>query len=119
MSEITDAKSNPNNELVLVERTELEKEADAKITQIDNVIDFANVAKHSVIVLKIGGDTGHKMRMHQAFVRFCQSKQDLFKEKQLTILFLEPGDSLEILTEQDMEKAGWVKKEQSLIVKPF
>lgn len=109
----------PAKELVLMEQSAEEKELDAKMMQIDNVIDFANLAKNSVIVLKIGGDAGHKLRMHQAFVRFVKSKEDIFKEKQLTVLFLEPEDSFEVLTEEDMNKAGWQKKEKGLIVKPF
>ena len=108
----------PKNELVLVERSQVDKEDDEKLLQIDNVIDFDNLVPNSVIVLKIGGDTGHKMRMHQAFVRFINSKGDLFKEKKFTVLFLEPEDSLEVLTEEDMNKAGWQKKEKSLIIKP-
>ena len=110
--------NDPNKELVLVERSQIEKDVDEKIVEIDNVIDFDNLAPNSVIVLKIGGDTGHKMRMHQAFVRFINSKGNLFKEKKFTVLFLEPDDSLEVLTEEDMDKAGWQKKEKSLIIKP-
>jgi hypothetical protein len=114
--------TNPSetNEIVIpVEKSPEEKEAEAKITQIDAVIDFVGLPKHAVIVLKVGGDAMHKMRIHQAFVRFFKSKQSILKEKELTILFLEPGDGLEVLTEEDMDKAGWQKKEKSLIVKPF
>jgi len=105
-------------ELVLVEQSKLDQEADAKLVQIDSVLDLDNITPKSVIVLKIGGDSGHKIRMHQAFIRFVQSKGDLFKEKQLTVLFLEPDDNLSVLTESDMEAAGWVKKEKSLIIQP-
>lgn len=105
-------------ELVLMERDEAEKEADQKILQLDQIYNFDNLAPNSVIVLKIGGDAGHKFRMHQAFVRYIQSKGDLFKEKHFTVLFLEPGDSLDVLSEEDMEKAGWQKKEKSLIIRP-
>lgn len=110
--------NDPNKELVLVDRNSIEKEFDDKLIEINNVIDFDNLAPNSVIVLKIGGDMGHKMRMHQAFVRFAQSKSNLFEEKKLTVLFLEPEDSLEVLTEEDMDKAGWQKKEKSLIIRP-
>ena len=108
-----------NKELVfLVERSQLEKEADDKLVLIDQVLDIKNIEPKSVIVLKIGGDAGHKMRMHRAFVRFVESKGNLFKEKELTFMFLEPGDSLEVLTEEDMKNAGWQKKEKSLIIQP-
>ena len=115
MSDTTEPKP---KELVLMDKSEIDKEADEKILQIDNVLNFDDLAENSVIVLKIGGDAGHKFRMHQAFVRFVQSKGELFKQKHFTVLFLEPGDSLDVLTEQDMEKAGWQKKEKSLIIKP-
>jgi len=105
-------------ELVLIDRTQLEKDADAKLVQIDNVLDFDNMTPNSVIILRIGGDAGHKMRMHQAFVRFVKSKGDLFKEKHLTVMFLEPGDGIEVLTEEDMKNAGWQKKEKSVIITP-
>ena len=91
---------------------------DNKLLQLDAVINFNDTTEKSVIVLKLGGDRGHKMRMHQAFVRFIQSRGELFKQKQFTVLFLESGDSLEVLSEEDMNKAGWHKKEKSLIIQP-
>ena len=108
----------PQKDLVLIERSQLDKEADDKMVLIDTVLDLKNMEPKSVIVLRIGGDAGHKMRMHQAFVRFVQSKGDLFKQKELTVMFLEPGDYIDVLTEEDMDKAGWVKKDKSLIITP-
>ena len=111
--------SDPEDDMVLVSRKELDKPFNDKMVEIDNVLDFENLKENSVIVLRIGGDAGHKMRMHQAFVRFINSKGDLFKKKKFTVLFLEPEDGLDVLTEEDMDKAGWQKKDPSRIIKPF
>lgn len=106
-------------EYVLAERSAVEKVEDQKIVEISNVIDFNATAEGSVIVLKVGGDPLHKMRMHQAFVRFINARKELFKQKKFTVLFIEPGEDLSVLSEEDMEKAGWQRKEKSLIINPF
>lgn len=105
-------------EMIMVEKSQIEKKDDETIINLDKTINFDTLEPNSVIVLKIGGDGGHKIRLHQAFVRYVQSKGSLFKDRHFTVLFLEPEDSLNVLTEKDMESAGWVKKEKSLIVKP-
>jgi hypothetical protein len=97
---------NEKKEIVLIERNELEKKDDEKMIELDKVIDFANLAVNSVIVLKIGGGLEHKMQMHRAFVRFVQNKEEVMKDKRLTFLFLEPDDTIDVLTEADMDKAG-------------
>ena len=95
------------------------KAAYDKIVQIDKIVDLENLNKHSVVVIKLGGDEGHRIRMHQAFVKFLSSKQKLFKDKKLTVLFLNDGDDIDTLDENEMNEAGWYRKEKSLIINPF
>ena len=101
------------------ELTAEEKELDAKVIQVDNVIDFENLKEGSVVVLKVGGDMVHKQMVHQAFARFVSKRIEKIKDKKMTILFLDPGDDLDVLTEEDMNKAGWTRKDKSLIINPF
>lgn len=95
------------------------KAAYDKLVQIDKIIDFEKLNKNSAVVIKLGGDESHRMRMHQAFVKFLASKHTLFKNKKLTVLFLNEGDSLDTLTEEEMNQGGWYRKEKNLIINPF
>ena len=95
------------------------KAAYDKIVEIDSIIDMESLNTNSVVVIKLGGNEGHRIRMHQAFLKFLSSKQDLFRAKKLTVLFLDNTDDIYSIEEEDMNKAGWFKKEKNLIINPF
>lgn len=90
-----------------------------KLVQIADVIGLENLNQNTVIVLKLGGDEGHKIRMHRAFIQFLAGRGDILKKKKITVLFLNDGDGLEILKEEEMNRAGWYKKESSRIITPY
>jgi hypothetical protein len=94
------------------------KAAYDKIVQIDSIIDLESLNPNSVVVIKLGGEESHRIRMHQAFVKFLYGKQELFRQKKLTVLFLDNTDDMTTLDEKEMNAAGWFKKEKSLIIKP-
>jgi len=108
-----------NNRIIPAEEPEDFKAAYDKIVQIDKIISLETLNPNSVIVIKLGGDEGHRIRMHQAFIKFLNSKQSLFKSKKLTVLFLDNTDDISSISEEDMNKAGWYRKESNLIVNPF
>lgn len=109
----------PNNRIIPAEEPEDFKAAYDKIVQIDSIIDLESLNTNSVVVIKLGGDEGHRIRMHQAFLKFLHSKQEVFKVKKLTVLFLDNTDDIYALDEKEMNAAGWFKKEKNLIINPF
>lgn len=95
------------------------KAAYDKIVEISKIIELESLNTNSVVVIKLGGNEGHRIRMHQAFIRFLSSKQEIFKSKKLTVLFLDNTDDIYSVEEEDMNKAGWFKREKSIIINPF
>lgn len=96
-----------------------DKVAMDKLIQIADVIELEKLSKNSVVVLKLGGGEDHKIRMHAAFMQFLSAKKETFQKNKVTVLFLNDTDDLKVISESDMNKAGWFKKEKSLIINPF
>jgi len=95
------------------------KAAYDKLVEIDQIIDMESLNRNSVVVIRLHGDEGHRIRMHQAFTRFFETKKTVFNEKKLTVLFLTEGDSIETIPEKEMNAVGWYRRDKSLIVNPF
>jgi hypothetical protein len=59
-------------------------------------------------------------RIHAAIVQgILMPRQEILKDKKIGVLFMTTEDSIELLSEEDMNKAGWVKKDKPLIINPF
>lgn len=94
--------------------------AELEAQTVATTIDFEGLKPDSVIVVKIPPQNPryHAM-MHSAIVRgVLQPRVELLKGKRIGVLFMTTEDSLEVLTEEDMNRAGWVKKEPSRIIIP-
>jgi len=78
------------------------------------VLNFEKVAPNSVLVVKIPADNPvYLNRLQRAIVDgVIGPRIDLLKEKKLGVLFMTTQDSIEVLTEEDMNKAGWYRREQ-------
>ena len=83
-------------------------------------IDFDAIVPNSVILVKVNSDDPEYSHGFQMGVikHILEPRFKMLKEKKVTVLFMTDKDSIEILTEADMAKAGWQKIEKSLIIKP-
>ena len=83
-------------------------------------LDVDNLPGNSVLCIKVNIDNpeyAHDFQM--GIVRqVLEPRFDKLKEKHVTVLFLGSKDDISVLTEEDMAKSGWVKKESSRIIMP-
>ena len=101
-------------------QTELVTEDAEAIVKFGGTIDFDAAPKNSVLVVKISTeDHLYSNNIQMGIIeRVLKPRMDILKEKRLTVLFMAANDDISLITEADMLKAGWVKKEPSLIVTP-
>lgn len=83
-----------------------------------NILDVDKLGNNSVVTIKIGSDDpiyGAKLQM--AIVKqVLEPRVEKLKEKRITVLFMAKDDSIESISQEDMEKSGWVKKDKSRII---
>lgn len=75
------------------------------------IIQLDEIPANSFIVLKV--DVRGPMEKYQAAditIGNLNKYNDIFTEKKITLLILTPKESIDILTEDEMNKAGWYRK---------
>jgi hypothetical protein len=90
------------------------------ILEWGKTIEFDKVTDNSVLIVKINVEDEEYSRHFQMAVvkHVLEPRFQILKEKKVTVLFMTHRDDISIISENDMNKAGWVKKEQSLIIRP-
>lgn len=88
------------------------------IVEWGKVIDLDNVPDKAVLLIKVNVDDPQYAHHFQMGVvkHVLEPRFEKLKDKKVTVLFLGSQDSIDILTEKDMEKSGWIKKDQSRII---
>jgi hypothetical protein len=83
-------------------------------------IDFNNTSERSVVVVKIGTkDPQASYALQMNVIRqILEPRRELLQEKKLTVMFMSSEDDISTISEEDMNKAGWVKKDKPLIITP-
>jgi hypothetical protein len=83
-------------------------------------LDLDEIKQNAVLMVKVNSEDpeyAYKFQMgvvkHVLEPRFAS-----LKAKKITVLFISEKDDITVLTEEDMAKAGWVKKEPSRIIIP-
>ena len=83
-------------------------------------LDLDNIPQNSVVLIKLNVQDPMRVQMMQRAIakQVLEPRIEKLKEKRVCILFMQAGDDITIMTEEDMKKAGWEKKEKSLIITP-
>jgi len=91
------------------------------LVQWGKTLDLDNVKPNSVLIVKLSGnDSMHAQRMQQGIISMVLApRAEKLKDKKLTVLFMASDDNIELISEEDMNEAGWQKKEKSIIIEPF
>lgn len=86
-----------------------------------NTLDFENIKPNSLITVKIGIDNAlYAQKMQMGIIhQVLEPRKELLKQKKLTVMFMSKDDDISVIAEEDMNRAGWFKKEKSLIISPF
>jgi len=83
-------------------------------------LDLDNVKPNSVLMIRVNSEEPEYAYKFQMGVvkHVLEPRFELLKAKKVTVLFLSNKDDISILTEEDMLKAGWEKREKSRIIIP-
>ena len=83
-------------------------------------LTFDNLKDNSVLLVKVNAaDPQYSHAFQMGVIRHVlEPRAKLLKEKKVTVLFMSDKDDLSILSEEEMNQAGWEKKEKSRIIIP-
>lgn len=90
------------------------------ILEWGNQLSFDDLKTNSVLLVKVNADDPQYSHGFQMGVirHVLEPRAKLLKEKKVTVLFMSDKDDLSILSEDEMNQAGWEKKNKSLIITP-
>jgi hypothetical protein len=80
---------------------------------LDSIIEVDNIKPNSVVIFRISKPNQSILSSIQNFVSMYGDK---LQEKQCSLLVLGKNAQIEVLNEEEMNKAGWEKKNKSLII---
>lgn len=84
------------------------------------VINIDELKPNSVIVINVDVNGPlQKMAVAPAFSKLLSPYINILKEKRITVMLLTTKETMEIITEEEMNASGWERKEKSLIINPF
>jgi hypothetical protein len=85
-----------------------------------NTLDFDNIPHNAVVLIKLDVGDPFRVQMMQRIItkQVLEPRIEKLKERHICILFMQAEDDISIMTEEEMKKAGWVKKEPSIIITP-
>lgn len=84
------------------------------------VINVNEIKDNSILIVKIDVPSPmHKMAVAPTFAKLLSPYGPKLREKNVTVMLMLATESIDIISEEEMNRAGWEKKEKSLIIKPF
>lgn len=90
----------------------------SKLVEWGKLINFDNLPLNSVVLIKLNvDDPTHVNTMQRAIAKqVLEPRIEKLKENRTCILFMQSGDDISVMTEAEMNQAGWEKKEKSRII---
>jgi len=91
------------------------------MVKLGNTIDMDAIKPNSVMVIKISPKNPYQAAgLQKGIIEMVLTpRAETLKDKKLTVLFMATEDSIELISPEEMEDAGWVKKDKPLIINPF
>lgn len=84
------------------------------------VLNVDEMKPNSIVLIKVEAENPvHKMAVAPLFQKLLSPYGPKLREKNITIMLMTTKESLEIISEAEMNRAGWQKKEKSLIINPY
>jgi len=89
-----------------------------KLVKWGKSYDFDNLPKNAVVLIKLDVRDPMRVQMMQRAIanQVLEPRRETLKSKQICVLFMEAGDNIEVMNEEDMKQAGWEKKDKKLII---
>jgi len=87
-----------------------------KITQLS--ID--DIKPNSILIINVDvSSPEEKMALAPVFARLLSPFTNILREKKVSVMLMRLNENINQISEEDMNAAGWFKKEKSLIINPF
>ncbi len=80
--------------------------------------DFDNIPKNAVVLIKLNVKDPMRVQMMQRAIakQVLEPRVEKLKAQQVCVLFVQSDDDISVMTEEDMNKAGWEKKDKKRII---
>lgn len=83
------------------------------------VLNVDDIKPNSILVINVDVESPvHKMAVAPVFSKLLAPYTRKLQEKKVTVMLMTLNESINTVTEEEMNRAGWHKKEESLIIKP-
>ena len=84
------------------------------------ILNVDDLKQNSVLIVNVDVKSPeHKMALAPVFAKLFTPFSQKLREKSVTVMLMSLKESIQMISEEDMNNAGWFKKEKSLIIKPF
>jgi hypothetical protein len=83
-------------------------------------INIDEIKPNSILVINIDVENPvQKMAVAPVFSKLLAPYAAKLREKGVTVMLMTLHESINLISEEEMERAGWEKKEKSRIINPF
>jgi hypothetical protein len=83
------------------------------------VIDIDAITPNSILVIKVDVPSPvHKTAVIPVFHKLLAPHSFKLREKNVTVMLMTSAETIEVVSEKEMNDAGWEKKAKSLILTP-
>ena len=88
------------------------------LVQWGNHVDFESVPENAVVMIKLNVQDPMRVQIMQRAIakQVLEPRIETLKQKRVCILFMQAGDDISVMPEEEMNKAGWEKKDKSRIL---
>jgi hypothetical protein len=83
-------------------------------------LNIEDIKPNSILIITIDVQSPvQKMAVAPVFSKLLAPYAPQLREKGVTVMLMTANESIDLVSEADMNAAGWFKKEKSLIINPF
>lgn len=83
-------------------------------------LNLDDIKPNTILVFNLNVDTPEeKMFATPSLAKLLAPFTSILKEKKVSIMVMSKNETIEQVDEADMNRAGWFKKEKSLIINPY
>ena len=83
-------------------------------------INVDKIKPNTILVITINVNApAQKMAVAPVFWKLLAPYAAKLREKSVTLMLMTIGENINLISEEEMNAAGWFKKEKSLIINPF
>lgn len=89
-----------------------------ELVEFGKGVDFDNLPDNAVVLIKLNTDNPMRFdALQRGIVKsVLDPRFEKLKQKRICILFVQSGEDISVMTEEEMGQAGWEKKEKSRII---